>query len=150
MGFVFARRGIAPEACSTFFLPRVVGISRASEWVMTGRVFDAAEALAGGLVSRVVEPDELLPAAFEIAREVALNTSPVTVALARQLLWRQLSDSSPMQAHRLESQAIWSRGRSADAKEGVESFLDKRAAAFPNRVSDEMPEFFPWWEDEPF
>ncbi|REJ82164.1 MAG: enoyl-CoA hydratase [Acidobacteria bacterium] len=150
MGFVFARRGIAPEACSTFFLPRVVGISRASEWVMTGRVFPASEALEAGLVSRMVEPEALLPTAYELAREIARNTAPVSVALARQLLWRQLSGSSPMQAHRVESKSLWSRGRSADAKEGVESFLEKRPASFPNRVSDQMPEFFPWWEDEAF
>lgn len=148
MGFVFARRGIAPEACSTFFLPRVVGISQASEWTMTGRVFDAQEALRGGLVSRVVEPDDLVAKALDIARECARHTAPVSVALTRQLLWRQLSGSSPMQAHRLESKAIWSRGRAADSSEGVESFLAKRQPDFPDKVSGDLPDWFPWWEEE--
>ena len=150
MGFVFTRRGMVPEACSSFFLPRVVGISRAAEWVLTGRVFPAQEALAAGLVSRVVAPAELLPTAMGIAREIRDNTAPVSVALARQMLWRQLSGSSPMHAHRIESWGIYRRGRSRDVVEGVESFLEKRPPHFPERVSTDMPDHFPWWEEEAF
>ena len=122
MGFVFARRGITPEACSAFFLPRVVGISQALEWCFSGRVFDAAEAKAGGLVKEVLAPDALLPRAYELAREIADNTAPVSVALTRQMLWRGLGFAHPMDAHRVDSRAILSRGRSGDAKEGVTSW----------------------------
>jgi len=149
-GFVFARRGIVPEACSSWFLPRVVGISRAMEWVATGRVFPAAEALAGGLVSRVVAPDALLPTARAVAAEIAENTSAVSVALSRQLLWKMLGADHPMEAHRLDSKAIYAMGRSPDGHEGVQSFLDKRPAAFPMRVSRDMPDFFPWWKERRF
>jgi enoyl-CoA hydratase/carnithine racemase len=142
IGFVFARRGIVPEACSSWFLPRIVGISRAMEWVATGRVFDAEEALAGGLVRSVHPPDELLPAAYAIAREIADNTAPVSVALGRQLLWRMLGADHPLAAHRADSKAMYSRGQSADAREGVQSFLDKRPAVFPDRVSGGLPEIF--------
>ncbi|MDQ1674280.1 MAG: hypothetical protein QOC98_2842, partial [Frankiaceae bacterium] len=147
-GFVFARRGIVPEAASSWFLPRLVGISRAMEWVATGRVFDAAEALASGLVRSVHEPDELLPAAYALAREVADNTAPVSVALARQMLWRMLGAPSPMDAHRVDSAAMVSRGASADAQEGIASFLEKRPAQFPDQVSTGMPDFYPWWQEE--
>src|SRR4051812_16677097 len=140
IGFVFARRGIVPEACSSWFLPRIVGIGQAMEWVATGRVFDADEALAGGLVRSVHEPDELLPAAHAIAREIADNTAPVSVALARRLLWRMLGADHPMEAHRADSKAMFARGQSADAREGVQSFLDKRPADFPDRVSDGLPD----------
>jgi enoyl-CoA hydratase/carnithine racemase len=150
MGFVFTRRGMVPEACSSFFLPRIVGISRASEWVLTGRVFSAQEALEGGLVSRVVPPDELLPTVYGIAREIRDNTAPVSVALSRQMLWRQLGSSSPMRGHRIESLGIYHRGRSRDVTEGVESFLEKRPPRFPERVSTDMPDYFPWWEEEGF
>lgn len=149
-GFVFARRGIVPEACSSWFLPRIVGISRAMEWVATGRVFPAAEALEGGLVSRVVPPDELLPAARALALEIAENTSAVSVCIARQLLWRMLGADHPMEAHRVDSRAIWSMGRSPDAYEGVTSFLEKRPPAFPMRLSRDLPDFFPWWRERPF
>jgi enoyl-CoA hydratase/carnithine racemase len=142
IGFVFTRRGIVPEACSSWFLPRIVGISQAMEWVATGRVFDAQEALAGGLVRSVHPPDELLPAAYAIAREVADNTAPVSVALGRQLLWRMLGADHPFVAHRADSKAMYSRGQSADAREGVQSFLDKRPAVFPDRVSGGLPEIF--------
>ena len=148
MGFVFARRGITPEACSAFFLPRVVGISQALEWCFSGRVFDAAEAKAGGLVKEVLAPDALLPRAYELAREIADNTAPVSVALTRQMLWRGLGFAHPMDAHRVDSRAILSRGRSGDAKEGVTSFLEKRAPVYPDRVSADMPDFFPWWEEQ--
>jgi enoyl-CoA hydratase/carnithine racemase len=142
IGFVFARRGIVPEACSSWFLPRIVGISQAMEWVSTGRVFSAQEALAGGLVRSVHAPDELLPAAHALAREIADNTAPVSVALGRQLLWRMLGAEHPMQAHRADSKAMFSRGQSADAREGVQSFLEKRAAQFPDKVSDGLPDVF--------
>jgi enoyl-CoA hydratase/carnithine racemase len=142
IGFVFARRGIVPEACSSWFLPRLVGISQAMEWVATGRVFDAQEALAGGLVRSVHAPDELLPAAHAIAREIADNTAPVSVALGRRLLWRMLGAEHPMAAHRADSKAMFSRGQSADAREGVQSFLDKRPPSFPDRVSEGLPDIF--------
>jgi len=140
IGFVFARRGIVPEACSSWFLPRVVGISQAMEWVSTGRVFDAHEALAGGLVRSVHAPGDLLPAAQAIAREIADNTAPVSVALARQLMWHGLGATHPMAAHRADSRAMFSRGQSADAVEGVTSFLEKRPASYPDRVSDGLPD----------
>jgi enoyl-CoA hydratase/carnithine racemase len=142
MGFVFARRGIVPEAASSWFLPRVVGISQAMEWVATGRVFDAAEARAGGLVRSVHEPAELLPAAYALAGEIAAHTSAVSVALARQMLWRMLGAASPIQAHVLDSQAMYVTGAGADAREGVASFLDKRPPAFPQRVSSDLPDVF--------
>ncbi|MFQ3666027.1 MAG: crotonase/enoyl-CoA hydratase family protein [Sphingomonadaceae bacterium] len=149
-GFVFARRGIVPEACSSWFLPRLVGIAQAMEWCLTGRVFDAAEALSGRLVSRVLPPDELLPAARALAREIADNTAPVSVALTRQMLWRMLGADHPMEAHKVDSRAIWARGRQGDAKEGVMSFLEKRAPAYPDRVSADMPDFYPWWQERPY
>ena len=150
IGFVFARRGIVPEACSSWFLPRVVGISQAAEWVFTGRVFGADEALSGGLVRSVHEPDQLLPAARAIAVEIAGNTAPVSVALSRLMLWRMLGASHPMAAHMVDSRAIAARGASADAREGVVSFLEKRAAVFPVRVSDGLPDVFPDWSPPEF
>ena len=149
-GFVFARRGIVPEACSSWFLPRVVGINQAMEWVMTGRVFPAAEALAGGLVSRVLPADELLPAARALALEVAENTSAVSVALSRQLLWKMLGADHPMEAHKIDSRSIYAMGASEDAKEGVTSFLEKRPARFPMKVSSGLPDFYPWWDERTF
>jgi enoyl-CoA hydratase/carnithine racemase len=149
-GFVFTRRGLVPEAASSWFLPRVVGISRAMEWVCTGRIFPAGEALAGGLVRSTHPPDELLPAARALAHEMADGTSPVSVALSRQMLWRMLGAPHPMDAHRIDSRGIAARGASADAREGVESFLEKRPAAFPLRVSDGMPDFYPWWDEPEF
>ena len=141
-GFVFARRGIVPEACSSWFLPRLVGISTAAEWCYSGRVFPASEALERGLVRSVHAPDELLPAAIELAREIADNTAPVSVALTRQMLWRMLGADHPMEAHRVDSRGIQSRGASADSKEGVESFLEKRAPVYPVKVSDGLPDLF--------
>lgn len=149
-GFVFARRGITPEAASTWFLPRLVGMQTALEWVMTGRVFGAQEARDGGLVRSLHAPDELLPAARALAREIADNTAPVSVALARQMLWRMAGADDPMRAHRVDSRAIQARGRSADVREGVEAFLAKRPARFPDTVSGDMPPFFPWWSELPF
>lgn len=149
-GFVFARRGIVPEACSSWFLPRVVGISRAAEWVYTGRVFPAQEALDAGLVRSLHEPDDLLPAAYALAREIADNTAPVSVALSRHMLWRMLGADHPMEAHKADSRGIAVRGPSADANEGVTSFLEKRPARFPNRVSEGLPDIFPGWTDPEF
>jgi enoyl-CoA hydratase/carnithine racemase len=149
-GFVFARRGIVPEACSSWFLPRLVGISRAMEWCATGRVFSAAEALEGGLVRQVVAPEQLMPTAIALAREIADNTAPVSVALTRQMLWRMLGADHPMEAHKLDSRAIYARGRQGDAKEGVVSFLEKRPASYPDRVSANMPDFFPWWRERSY
>jgi enoyl-CoA hydratase/carnithine racemase len=150
IGFVFTRRGIVPEACSSWFLPRIVGISQAMEWVASGRVFTAGEALAGGLV-RSVHPDgELLGVARELAREITENTAPVSVALARQLLWSGLGAAHPMEAHRADSRAMFARGRSEDAREGVTSFLEKRPPHFPDRVSDGLPELFPGREEPRF
>jgi enoyl-CoA hydratase/carnithine racemase len=148
-GFVFARRGIVPEAASSWFLPRIVGISQAAEWVYTGRVFPAEEALAGRLVSRVVRPEELLPAARAIAREIADNTSPMSVALSRQMLWKMLGADHPMEAHRVDSKAVFWTGRSDDAREGVTAFLEKRPARFTSKPS-RMPEFYPWWSPKRF
>ncbi len=149
-GFVFARRGIVPEACSSWFLPRLVGISTAAEWCYTGRVFGASEALERGLVRSVHAPDELLPAAREIAREIADNTAPVSVALTRQMLWRMLGADHPMVAHRVDSRGIMSRGASLDAREGVESFLEKRPPVYPVKVSDGLPDIFPDYEAPTF
>ena len=145
VGFVFARRGIVPEACSSWFLPRVVGISRAMEWVATGRVFSAQEALEGGLVRSLHAQDELLDAARAIAREIADNTAAVSVALARRMLWRMLGAEHPMLAHRADSRGMFSRGQSADAAEGITSFLEKRPPRFPDRVSDGLPDIMPSW-----
>lgn len=146
-GFVFARRGIVPEAASSWFLPKVVGMSRALEWCYSGRVFGAEEALAGGLIRSVHAPDDLLPAALAIAREIADNTAPVSIALTRQMMWRMAGADHPMRAHQIDSRAIVARSTSADAAEGVASFLEKRAPAFPDRVSVQMPGFFPWWQE---
>ena len=150
IGFVFTRRGIVPEACSSWFLPRVVGISRAAEWVYTGRILSADEAASGGLVRTVYAPDELLPASRALAREIADNTSGVSVALSRQMLWRMLGANHPMQAHRVDSRAIQLRGRSADAHEGVTSFLEKRPANFSDSVATSLPDVFPEWQDPQF
>ena len=150
MGFVFARRGIVPEAASSRFLPRVVGISQALEWCYSGKVFDAAEALRGGLVRSVHPPGELIPAARALAREFAEGTAPVSVALVRQMMWRGLGMADPMDAHKVDSRGIMARGRSADVAEGVASFLEKRPPAFPDRVSRDMPDYFPWWEQRTY
>src|SRR5881296_2861068 len=145
IGFVFARRGIVPEACSSWFLPRIVGMGQATEWVLTGRIFPAEEALAGRLVGRVVAPEALLETARAIGREIADNTSAVSVALARQMLWRMAGADHPMEAHKVDSRCIYWMGRSADAREGVTAFLEKRPARFPLRPSTDLPPFYPWW-----
>ena len=147
-GFVFAKRGIVPEACSSWFLPRLVGIGQALEWCYSGTVFDAAEALRGGLVRSVHAPDDLLPAARALALRLTGEGAPVSIALMRKMLYVGLGAGHPMEAHRTESRAIWARGASGDAKEGVTAFLEKRAAAFPDKVTQEWAEFVPWF-DEP-
>lgn len=149
-GFVFTRRGIVPEACSSWFLPRLVGISQATEWVFTGRVFGAAEALAGGLVRSVHESSQLMEVARGIAREIVDNAAPVSVALSRQMLWRMLGARHPMDAHRMESRGIQIRGRTDDAREGVMSFLEKRPAEFKMTVSQDLPDIFPDWDEPRF
>jgi enoyl-CoA hydratase/carnithine racemase len=149
-GFVFTRRGIVPEAASSYFLPRVAGISQALEWCYSGRVFDAAEALHGGLVSKILPPTELLAHAYALAREIADNAAPVSIALTRQMLWRGLGMDHPMEAHKIDSRGVLSRSNSADAQEGVASFLEKRPASFPDKVSSDMPDFYPWWDDRAY
>ncbi len=150
IGFVFARRGLVPEACSSWFLPRLVGVSKALEWTFSGRVFLAQEALDGGLVRSLHEPDDLLPAAIEIAREIADNTSAVSISATRQLLWRMLGADHPMEAHKIDSRLIWELGKGADVGEGVTSFLEKRAPEFTMKPSVDMPDVYPWWEDRHF
>jgi enoyl-CoA hydratase/carnithine racemase len=149
-GFVFARRGIVPEACSSWFLPKIVGISQALEWTFTGRVFPAEEALEGGLIKKIYKPDQLIPAARALAREIADNTSQVSVALIRQMLWKMAGADHPMEAHKVDSRGIFARGSSADVKEGVASFLEKRPAKFPDKVSKDMPSYFPWWQERKY
>ncbi|HAM75568.1 MAG TPA: enoyl-CoA hydratase, partial [Alcanivorax sp.] len=149
-GFVFSRRGIVNEAASSWFLSRVVGISSALEWCFSGRVFSAAEAKERGLVRSVHAPDELYPAALALAKEFADQTAPVSVAMIRQMIWRMAGAEHPMEAHKLDSRAMKSRGGSADVREGVESFLQKRAAVFPDKVSEDLPDFFDWQGEPPF
>jgi enoyl-CoA hydratase/carnithine racemase len=149
-GLPFTRRGILPESCATWFLPRAVGISRAVEWATTGRIFSAAEALDAGLVRELLPADRVLERAREIAREVADNTSPVSVALTRQMMWRLLSAHDPLEANRLESKALLALGRSPDAREGVAAFRERRPATFTSSPRSDMPDFYPWWPDEPF
>jgi enoyl-CoA hydratase/carnithine racemase len=149
-GFVFSRRGVVPEACSSWFLPRIAGIAQALEWVFSGRVFDAAEALAGGLVKEVVPPESLLDRAREIAQEIADNTSAVSVALSRQMMWRMLGADHPMEAHKVDPRGIAQMGRASDVREGVESFLEKRPPNFSMKPSTDMPTFYPWWPEREY
>jgi len=149
-GYVFARRGIVPESAASWFLPRIVGISTALEWCLSGRMVDAHEALAYGLVRSVHEPEALLPAARTLAREFVENCAPVSVALTRQMLWRMLGADHPMEAHKIDSRGIYARGASADVKEGVVSFLEKRPPKFNNTVSKDMPSYFPWWKERKY
>ena len=149
-GFVFSKRGIVPEACSSWFLPRLVGISQALEWTYSGRVFSADEALNGGLVRSLHEPEDLLPAARKLALEFADQTSSLSIALIRNMMWKMLGADHPVVAHNIDSRGVNAMGKSPDAKEGVSSFLEKRPADFPGKVSSEMPDFFPWWEHREF
>jgi enoyl-CoA hydratase/carnithine racemase len=150
LGFVFAGRGILPEACSSWFLPRLVGISKALEWCYSARVFKSEEALAAGLVRSLHEPDALMPAARALAQEFIDNSSSVSIAMVRQMMWRMLGASHPIDAHEVDSAGIAALGKSADAKEGISAFLEKRKANFADKVTKDMPEFFPWWEDRKF
>lgn len=150
VGFVFTRRGIVPEACSGWFLPRAVGISRALEWAFTGRIFTAEEGLAAGLFRSIHAPDELIPAARALATEIRDNTAPVAVALARQEMWRGLTFSHPMDAHIADSRGIYLMGQSPDVEEGVNAFLEKRSPNFPMKVSKDLPDLFPHYQERRF
>jgi len=150
VGFVFNRRGVVPEGCCTYFLPRIVGINKAAELILTGRLFDAREGLELGLFNRVVPPEELMPTALGIAREIADNTSAISTALARQLLWKTLGETEPMKTHRLESEGFRYMLLSEDVKEGVTSFIEKRPPDFSMKPSSDMPDFYPWWKELPF
>ncbi|MBP0112269.1 crotonase/enoyl-CoA hydratase family protein [Bradyrhizobium vignae] len=149
-GFVFSQRGLVPEGASSWFLPRVVGIAQALEWSLSGRIFTAEEALAGRLINRIVRPDELLPAARALAVQIVEKTAPVSVTLIRQMMWRMLGADDPMEAHKIESRGMYARGRSADAKEGVVAFLEKRPAVFKDRVPADLPDYFPWWTEREY
>ena len=149
-GFVFAGRGLVPEAASSWFLPRVVGINKALEWTFSGRVFSPEEAKEGGLIRSIHPADKLLEEANKIAQEIVENTSAVSVAMTRQMLWKLLGADHPMEAHKVDSRAIYELGQGGDAKEGVESFLEKRPPEFPSKVSEDMPEFYPWWDERKF
>ena len=149
-GFVFARRGLNPEAASSWFLPHLVGVQTALEWCYTGRIFPAQEAFDKGLVRSLHEPEDLLPAAKALAREIADNTAPVSVAITRQLIWRMAGASHPMEAHRADSRGIQARGKSGDAREGVSSFLEKRAPHYPDRVSTDLPDIWDHWTPPSF
>ncbi|MEP1420734.1 MAG: crotonase/enoyl-CoA hydratase family protein [Erythrobacter sp.] len=149
-GFVFARRGIVPEAASSWFLPRLVGISQALEWCYSGRVFGAEEAKSGGLVRSIHAPDDLLLEARAIAREIADNTSAVSVSMTRAMMWRLMNSDHPMEAHKIDSRAIYRLSRGKDAKEGIASFLEKRKPQYPGKVSEDMPDFYPWWDERPY
>ncbi|MCD9199869.1 crotonase/enoyl-CoA hydratase family protein [Aeromicrobium wangtongii] len=149
-GFVFAKRGIVPEACSTWFLPKKVGVSTAAEWFYTGRMVPAAEALEAGLVRSVHAPDDLLPAAYALAREIVENTAPVAVGMIRQMLWRFAGSEHPMDAHRIDSRINFELGRTPDVVEGITSFLEKRPPQFPGRLPGDAPSSYPWWTEPSF
>ena len=149
-GFVFARRGLVPEAASSWFLPRIVGISKSLEWTFSGKVFNAEEALDGGLIRSIHSKDSLMDEAKKIANEIIENTSPVSVSMTRQMLWKMLGADHPMEAHKVDSRAIYELGKGEDTKEGVNSFLEKRPPKFPSKVSKDMPDFYPWWDEKEF
>ena len=149
-GFVFARRGLVPEAASSWFLPRIVGISKSLEWTFSGKVFNAEEALDGGLIRSIHSKDSLMDEAKKIANEIIENTSPVSVSMTRQMLWKMLGADHPMEAHKVDSRAIYELGKGEDTKEGVNSFLEKRPPQFPSKVSKDMPDFYPWWDEREF
>ncbi|MEC8644898.1 MAG: crotonase/enoyl-CoA hydratase family protein [Pseudomonadota bacterium] len=149
-GFVFSKRGIVPEACSSWFLPRCVGINTALEWTYSGRIFDASEALDRNFIRSVHKESDLLGDARKLAAEFANQTSAVSVAMTRQMMWKMLGADHPMEAHKIDSRGVYFTGKSADAHEGVQSFLEKRPAEFKDKVSEDMPEFFPWWEKRQF
>jgi enoyl-CoA hydratase/carnithine racemase len=146
-GFVFAKRGIVPEAASSWFLPRLVGISQALDWCYSGRVFGAEEALKGGLIRSIHAPADLLPAARALAVELTAEGAPVSIGLTRQMMWRMMGASHPIEAHKMDSRAIWVRGQGSDAKEGVNAFLEKRPASYTDSVATAMPHLSPWMDD---
>ena len=150
IGFVFARRGLVPEAASSWFLTRIVGISKALEWTYSGKVFDAEEALSGGLIRSIHPGNSVYTEAVKIAEEIIHNTSPVSIAMTRHMLWKMLGADHPMEAHKIDSRAIYELGRGKDVKEGVDAFLEKREAKFQSKVSKDMPPFYPWWKDREF
>ena len=149
-GLVFARRGLVPEAASSWFLPRIVGISKSLEWTYSGRVFSAQEAYEGGLVSSIHSSEALLDEAYKISNEIIENTSPISISMTRQMLWKMMGQDHPMEAHKVDSRAIYELGKGKDAKEGIESFLEKRPPKFRSKVSKDMPNFFPWWKKREF
>jgi enoyl-CoA hydratase/carnithine racemase len=147
IGFIFARRGLVPEAGSAWFLPRIVGMSTAMRWCLSGRMLSAEEALDGGLVSEVVAPDALLARARAIATEIAEETAPISIALTRQMLWRFSAEPDPFGLLAFDGPLSRDLGSSPDVKEGVRAFLEKRKPAFPGKVSTNMPKSYPWWRD---
>jgi enoyl-CoA hydratase/carnithine racemase len=149
-GFVFARRGVTPEAASSWFLPRLVGISTALEWCYSGRIFPASEARERGLVRSLHAPGQLLADARAFAKELTENSAAVSIALTRQMMWRLQATDHPMEAHKIDSRSIQSRGTTADSREGIGAFLEKRTAAFPDKVSSDLPKFYPWWPERAF
>ena len=149
-GFVFSNRGVVPEACSSWFLPRIVGISKALEWCFSGDVFDANQALQAGLIKEITSPEELMPRAVEIATELTKKSSPVSIALTRQMMWKMLGADHPIEAHKIDSRGIQIRGSSRDGVEGIKSFLEKRPANFRDSVSQDMPDYYPWWKPRNF
>jgi enoyl-CoA hydratase/carnithine racemase len=150
MAFVFTRRGVVMESCSSWFLPRIVGIGKAAEWVITGKVVGATEALKHNLVNEVLPSDSLVTRAREIASDIVQNTSAISVCLCRQLLWKMLGANHPIEAHRLDSKYVFWTSKQADAREGVLSFMEKRPPKFPMKPSRDMPKFYPWWSEQPF
>ena len=149
-GFVFAKRGIVPEACSSWFLPKIVGISNALQWCLSGKIFMPNEALSKGLVTEITTEDKLMERAEEIAAEFVEATSSLSVTLIRQMLWKMLGADHPMEAHKIDSRGVYSLGKTGEASEGVMSFLEKREPNFPGKVSKDLPEFYPWWDDKEF
>ena len=149
-GFVFSRRGVVPEACSSWFLPRIIGISQALEWTYSGRIFEAEEALATGFARQIYAGPDLIPAARKLASSFIDDSSAVSVSTIRHMMWKGLTMDHPMEAHKIDSRGMYYRGRSDDAKEGISSFLEKRPPSFPGKVSTDMPDHFPWWDDREF
>ena len=150
VGFVFAGRGIVPEAASSWFLPRIVGINQALEWCLTARVFRAQEALDGGLVRSVHPADEVLTVARAIATEIVMNAAPISASLTRQMMWKMLGADHPMAAHQIDSRALLATGQGADAREGVMAFLEKRPAVWSMQPSKDLPDWYPWWPERTF
>ncbi len=149
-GFVFAKRGIVPEACSSWFLPKIVGISNALQWCLSGKIFQPTEALEKGLITEITSEEDLLKRAKEIASDFVDSTSSLSVTLIRQMLWKMLGADHPMEAHKVDSRGVYFLGKTGEASEGVLSFLEKRDPNFPGKVSKDLPEFYPWWTEKDF